>query len=62
MNDEYELDEGARNAWRCLNVDTDDHGGEINALERGQVYALVSIAESLHALTKFLIEKEEGTS
>jgi len=31
-------------------------------LERAQAFALISIAESLYTLTKFLIEKEEGTS
>ncbi len=62
MNDEYELNERSlTHAKNFLIVDGNGHGGAINALERAQVYALVSIAESLHTLTKFLINKEEGT-
>ena len=62
MNDKYMLDAGLiAQAEDCLDVDAHLLGGETD-LERAQVYALVSIAESLHTLTRFLIEKEEGTS
>lgn len=62
MTDKYELDElSLAHAEASLDLYTSDDTEYAKPLERAQVYALVSIAESLHTLTKFLIEKEEGT-